>query len=810
MTIKLKDSGFLLSIGVVGGILAGRYLLYFNLFNIVLFCFAIIFLNLILIFYVGLKDNTRFRLFQLIGIILFFLISFSLAGVRLPHNEVEINRIIAKEVDFLDSRGVIIGEVRGDVTKGKNLDHYPFQVKTFDDKKITGNDLIRLSYDPGASESGKVERFFPGDELKVVGRVHAAPVATNPGEFDYREFLYSRGKNYVLYPEEVEKVGSKFNLVSMGTKLADFIKDILENNLPERGYSWVSSVSFGDTSALKDHDRENLHKAGMGHMVAVSGLHMGIIGMGLFTFLKKNSLERRYAGVITLAVIWFYATMVGFRPSVLRAGIMLTIFILLELVKGREKGKFFSSLDSLLFSFNFILLVYPWYLFNIGFQLSFAATFFILLVVPYMNEVASGLKPSIFFEPVKVSIAALLGVFPLLLYHFGYVSFGSMLLSPFVFFALPLLIILTFIGSSLAIFSFLSNIIFSILNYLSIYMFTLIDLTADIMPGLEKNWSMVQVFCYYGMFLSLFYILKSSMVLARLRRAYLSLAIFSILFISVSLTPFLDKELQVVFLDVGHGDSIFINTPGDYNILIDGGGVHDGSLSRDPGESVVKPFLKDRMVDEINVMIATHPHVDHIGGLRKIVKNFDVGIVIMPDLDHQIPEYQEFLYLIEKKEISTLMMTKRKAFEPEEGLVLEFLHPVKPYLLGTNSDLNNNSVVMRLMYEDVSFLFTGDLEAEGEMLLLEQELELDSDILKVGHHGSSTSSTAEFVKNVSPVLAVNSAGRSSPYGFPAPETLERLARENTVVIRTEQWGAVEVITCGERIRVETFLEEKIY
>lgn len=765
-------------------------------------------------------------IFGLVFVVFFF--SFFKAG-----NSEELNNYYNK---LTGEERVFYGEITGAKTSGENLAHFPLEILKVDDKKLKKAITVRMSINTSQIE-GK-NTYFPGDTLEVKGSLEEVPFATNPGEFDYKEYLATREKDFLIYPKEINKLDEGFNFFRYGSIAAEYMKKTLENKLSPAAFGWVNAVTFGDRSHLREIDEVNLNEAGGGHIAAVSGMHLSIIGMGFFSFFLKRGFHKRYASFITLAVIWFYISMVGARPSVLRAGIMLSIFLLAE-GYGRKKLSF-STFDSLLFAFNFLLLVSPEYLFNIGFQLSFSATFFILLLYPFFNGKlkfeplnSSNLNHSehnlnsktfvwkdfnFILEPVKVSCAALVGVFPLLIYYFGYASGGSLLISPFIAIILPLLFVLTFMGT---IFSLiipfnilpLDQGLFFVLDYLSFYLAQLFQFTATISPGIRENWSILHIFCYYGGILSLFYLLKSSMVLGKLRAGYLSFFTFILLFVFISifsfLIPYLERDLKVVFLDIGHGDSIYINTPAKNNVLIDGGGVYDDSPARDPGESILVPFLEEEGVEKIDLMVATHPHVDHIGGLREVLKNFDVGTVMLPALTHSTKEYEEFLALIGKEEVETFVVEQRREFYPETNLKLEVLHPEVPYLIGTGSDLNNNSVVIRLTYKENSFLFTGDLEEEGEKRLMSRGVELKSDVLKVGHHGSSTSSTREFLKEVSPEIALISAGRDSSYGFPAPRTLKSLEEKDIFILRTDQWGAVKITSNGKRLSVATFLEEKI-
>lgn len=814
MKVDLKGVGVFCSLGSIVGIFAG------NLFTNIVFTYYIFFLLVIVILivltgfiFVFLKEyqfspgSKKFFVYFTL-IILFFSISY-----------INTSRILSFTGDFEDivgEKNIFYGEISGASTRGENFIHYPLRLISLSDVKLNKEVIVRLSKRTSVIEEDG--GFYPGDVLKVKGTLEYAPPATNPGEFNYQAYLEGRGKSFLIYPDESQKIDKKFNVFRGGALVVDYIKTILEKNLSEEAFGWVAAVAFGDKAGLSEDDKVNLHNAGAGHIVAVSGMHLSIIGMGIFWFFIKRGIDKKYSILIALAVIWFYTSMVGLKPSVLRAAIMLTFFILTEFY-GRQRLRL-SSFDSLFIALNCLLLIFPRYLFNVGFQLSFSATFFILLLYPFFNEKLrienmiklhcidlSRLK--IIIEPVKVSLAALIGVFPLLLYHFGEASLGSLIISPFVALVLPLLIILAFAGSAFIFLKPLASLIFIFLDIICLYLSNLLEVIAAVSPRIKENWPVLQVLSFYGMVISFLYLLKSSLALVKLRYAYIGFFVFVILFVAISLKPYLDRGLKVVFLDIGHGDCIYINTPGGSDVLIDGGGVYDGSPVRDPGESILVPFLENKGVDEIDLMVATHPHVDHIGGLREVLRNFETGIVVLPQLHNPIPEYEEFINLIIEKEVNTLVVNERKRFQPESKLVFDIIHPETPYLVGTGSDLNNNSVVVRLIYDNVSFLFTGDLEEEGERHLLSSGVDLKSNILKVGHHGSSTSSTREFLREVSPGVAVISAGRNSPYGFPALETLERLKEEGIFVIRTDEWGAVKVISNGKYFEFETFLKERL-
>lgn len=246
--------------------------------------------------------------------------------------------------------------------------------------------------------------------------------------------------------------------------------------------------------------------------------------------------------------------------------------------------------------------------------------------------------------------------------------------------------------------------------------------------------------------------------------------------------------LEVHFLDVGQGDSILIQTPGrKENILIDGG-------PREAGPAVVK-YLKEHGVEKINLLIATHPHEDHIGGLVEVLKDFPVERIIDSGKKHTSSTYRNYIKLIAQKQIPISQgLGERIVFSP--NIELHILGPKKQ----NYEDLNNFSVVSRLVYGKVAFLFTGDMEKEGERDLAGEDLK--ADVLKVGHHGSRSSTSAHFLRQVQPKIAIISLGAHNDYGHPHDITLKKLAKEKIDVYRTDLNGNVTVTTDGSQLNVE--------
>lgn len=248
--------------------------------------------------------------------------------------------------------------------------------------------------------------------------------------------------------------------------------------------------------------------------------------------------------------------------------------------------------------------------------------------------------------------------------------------------------------------------------------------------------------------------------------------------------------LIVHFIDVGQGDSILIQTPSK-NILIDAG-------ERTAGPTVVS-YLRMQGIKKLDIVMSTHPHSDHIGGLIDVLKTFSVKEVIDPAVIHTTKTYEEYLTLIDQKNIIFTEGRVGLTRDLGDGITMTLLHPAAP----SARSLNNASVVTRVEYNRVSFLFTGDAEVTSEEEMISRSTNLRSTVLKVGHHGSRTSTSPAFLNAISPAVAVIMLGADNKYGHPHPETISKLTSAGVKVYRTDIHGTIVISTDGERITVQT-------
>ncbi len=257
-----------------------------------------------------------------------------------------------------------------------------------------------------------------------------------------------------------------------------------------------------------------------------------------------------------------------------------------------------------------------------------------------------------------------------------------------------------------------------------------------------------------------------------------------------------DGKLHVTFLDVGQGDAIFIQTPRGQKILVDGG----------PSPTILLAALGRRVPfweRTIDLVVLTHPHDDHVSGLIPVLERYKVKAFLDGGQEHPTPTYTRCLELVQEKDIPYQLGRAGMQIQLGQRLRMQILHPQGEFLSGTHSDVNNNSIVLRLAYGPISFLLTGDVEEEAEAVLLSSNEDLASTILKSPHHGSETSLHPRFLEAVHPQLAVIQVGADNEFGHPALTTLAKLEEHGVAVRRTDQNGTVEVVSDGERYWIKT-------
>lgn len=492
------------------------------------------------------------------------------------------------------------------------------------------------------------------------------------------------------------------------------------NSIPKRERELVKGIVFGD-GELSSIDKDEFANAGISHIIAVSGFNLAIITYALMWVLKKIKIKSYISNLILIMTIWSFYVIAGGGISILRAAIMLTVLLLCSIFCIK-----YDNITVLCGALNIILLIFPENLFSLGFYLSFLATLGIFVFYPRIRAHMS--FGNIIKNNISATIAAQILIIPILINCFNYISLISIIIN---LITAPLAEILTILGMLTAI---MPIRISKIINYLNYILAKSILFVVDISC---KNLKPIIVIESLPIILTiLYYLLIFVMLTKNFKVKVTSMVLYCcILSIYYFYSFLLPSQLYVYAIDVGQGDSLLIKTPLRKYILIDGGGTPEYSKSTyDPGLKSVQPFLYSKGCNEINILVITHSHEDHVNGLLTIVNKFKIDNVIIAKYMPSSKNYIKLIKMLKNKHVNIKAVKQGDNFLVDK-IKFDVLNPQKNDIFkDTHSDPNNDSVVLKLKYKKFKMLFTGDIEHEAENEILKLKTDLKCDVLKVGHH----------------------------------------------------------------------------
>ncbi|KMJ60196.1 hypothetical protein AB685_05050 [Bacillus sp. LL01] len=611
---------------------------------------------------------------------------------------------------------------------------------------------------------------------------HPQP-ATNPHTFDYKNYLYEQSIHWIFSLEKLPQSCKPSENLSVLNGLQKYrdkgIKTIVQHVDPVVA-GFMISLIFGDRSFLERSLLDAYQQLGLVHLLAISGLHVGIITAAAFYAGIRIGLTRQLVNMLLILLLPVYVILAGGAPSVMRAATMTGVALVLLIMKKR-----IFSIDTIGLACIFVLLVNPYFLYHIGFQLSFSVSLALLLSSRKISLLKNGVL-QIFYVSFFAQVASL----PLLLFHFYQFSIWSLFLNilfvPFFsLFVLPsvflLFFVLLFYPGMLPLFVLIFSFPLQLMNSLAVWF-----------AGLP-----IGTLVFGKPFSSVMWLLVSATVLFFCMwdrgKWLVALAVLvSCLCIQWNIQSF-NPAGKVVVLDIGQGDAIFIQLPfnkGTY--LVDTGGTFpfpkeewkERRREFDSGADVLVPFLKAEGVRKLDKLILSHGDYDHIGNVGSLWKHVKVKEVVIPS-GFGGSELEEDILREAVLRGAIVQTAIPKTGWEAGGASFLYLHPAVPY-----ENKNEGSVVLYAFLSGRSWLFTGDIEAEGEKEVLLRYPNLEVDVLKAGHHGSKTSSGQLFVDKLQPSIAIISAGRNNRFGHPHHEVLERLESVGAKVYRTDVQGAI--------------------
>ena len=660
-----------------------------------------------------------------------------------------------------------------------------------------------------------------GDKILIKGEFAEPSESRNYGGFDYKEYLKSIGIHGTIKADSIEVLAKNSNnpIFTFANNINLKIKENINRLIPEKYSAIFTGLILGDTSKVEEEVNDNFKIANISHVLAISGMHITYIVIGIELLLKRG-IGKRKTRIITIIILVMYMFITGFMPSVVRSSIMGIIMLISKLI--HRKNDIWTSISLSLL----ILLIYnPFLILNVGLQLSYLGTIGIVCFNKNVYNFLRKLKIRnkkikyrinrkfiLFMDKIKeilsVTLSAQIVILPILLFNFNilgiYFFISNILVSVIIG---PIIIV----GFVCILISFISIEIAKILSiFMSVGIQILISISeishlpfSKIYIPTPKVW---QIVIYYicVIVINKIYIsfnlkepdftsirIRNLVALLKFKFRQNKNKVLKVLIVFVLLVFILNtipQKLKIHFVDVGQGDCTFITTPQNKTILIDGG----GSMSEeyDVGKSTLLPYILDRGYTKLDYVFISHFDQDHSLGCAKIIENLTVSNLVLTKQLEENDIYKHIVSIAKQKKIN-LIYVKAGDVITVNGVKIKILHPQEK-LIAENS-INNNSIVFKLEYKSFSILFTGDIENIAEEVILSKNINLKADILKVAHHGSKTSSSQRFIEAVSPKIALIGVGKNNMFGHPNREVIERLQSYGTKIYRTDECGEISIM-----------------
>ncbi|NGP77715.1 DNA internalization-related competence protein ComEC/Rec2 [Balneolaceae bacterium YR4-1] len=634
-----------------------------------------------------------------------------------------------------------------------------------------------------------------GNRINFTATIYPLGGKRNPHEFDYKAYLHSQDifvqagidSLYAIYP------GTR---TFSWNHIRQSALSIIDRNFSSDTAPLAKALLIGYKNELSREEKTSFSRAGLSHIMAVSGLHVGFLLAPFWViipFFWTYRFGRQTGLLILVLILFYYAGLTGFSASVTRASITGGFIIYARLFNKLRDSINLTALAALI-----ILLVDPTAIFDIGFQLSFSAVYIILLTLPTINRFLpnrlrySRLGPLIGIVMVSAVVQA--GLFPILSHYFGEFSLigplANAVIVPFLGIILPFAVFMLFISIISAPAGF----------YLILpaeYFLQGLNKFVITLAAWDNSWVQVSspgpiLFLIWA---AVIFLLASLSVPAlRWKMLIIVLALISVQQITALVKDFRPPKLEVTVLDVGQGDAAVVKTPLGKSILIDAGRWTPGFNS---GRYTILPHLKGEGINKLDAVFLSHPHADHIGGILELIEHIPIDTIYNSGYQYDSNLYRSYLTRAAEKYIPVVSVSAGTLISLDPSMRILLYGPEES---AEDDDPNERSIILELVYGSTEFLFMGDAGQAQEQRLLEHYGNLlDTDFLKVGHHGSKTSSSDYFLKTASPYFSVVSLDKSNKFKHPHQEAVKRLIESNTTILYTSFEGAVVFSSDGRKV-----------
>lgn len=637
-----------------------------------------------------------------------------------------------------------------------SIDNYKIEEDKMNLELVCKEKLVSSYYFKNDEYKFFKEKVNIGSSVIVKGKLVSPKNNTVPYLFNYKKYLYNKRVYYTLKIDNIKILKENSN---------PFIK--LKNRVIKHVNSYKDSTYLyafilGKTELISDEVLTSYRENGISHLFALSGLHVSIFSSILLFILKKLRFKEILNYVLIFIFLLLFSFITGFSPSILRATLL---FFLLGINKVFYLN--IRTLDILYLIFIILVIINPFIIYNLSFILSFTAAFFLI----FSSDLLKG--KNYFVSLFKVSLLSYFASLPLSIYYFGYTNLlGTILNLVFV----PLV---SFVVFPLTLLTFIISKFYSILN-----------ITTNLLESLSLLFNKFKIIIYFPRINLIFVFIYLSILMLYIKfKKKICLYLIIVLLIFFKIRPYMDNNTYIYYIDVGQGDSILVVTPHlKKTILIDTGGIV--SFNENYKSNIVKnktiPFFRRIGINKVDYLFLTHGDYDHAGEASELLSNFCVKKVF-----------------INKGNINNI----EKKINNKEVLTLKnfVIDNIKVNSLNNNvfNNENDDSTILLFNIYDYKFLFMGDASIKTEEYLLNNYILPNVDILKVGHHGSYTSTSTDFINVIKPKYSVISVGENNMYKHPNKSVLDIL--DNTKLFRTDVDGTIEVKISKKRYKIKTYV-----
>ena len=639
-----------------------------------------------------------------------------------------------------------------------------------------------------------------GNKVNVKGELSLFEEARNPGNFD-QKFYYEKQKiGAFLWAEALRVTDRESNPLKQGLyELRQKWKRILIDAAGEEDGGALAAILLGEKQGMDREIRELYQVNGIAHVLAISGLHLSFLGVGVYHLLRRITGSYTVGGLAGVLFLSAYILMIGMTVSAFRAMVMFLFRIGADL-----SGRHYDSPTALAAAAVTVCMWRPLSLYDSGFWLSFGALIAIIFILPIFKNLPA--------QSLWASVSVNLFLLPILMYSFYEVPIYGVFLNLIVIPLLSVLMAAGLIGTMISLFwehageaIFLCcRIIFRVYEHSCEAALRLPF--ARVVTGQQDIW---KILFYYVFLFAAVLLLRKKEENKGEKRSRKKRVVLSVLLVGTGMTILLftaqvKDKITITMLDVGQGDGLVIRGPEGKTYFMDGG----SSDVKKVGEYRIEPYLLSQGIGSLDYVFASHGGQDHISGIKELVQRQKTGVTIkrlvLPTQTVWDDALKELAEMAEKEGIPVFTMEKGQCLT-EGKLSLTCIQPGKGEMEETG---NSASLVLALRYGDFDMLFTGDVEGEGEKRLVDhlqgEYSECVWDVLKTAHHGSGNSTTEEFLKTAAPQYAFISAGKNNSYGHPHKETLERLKDAGAIVYSTQEEGAVTIVVSEREFTISGF------